>query len=248
MTARKYGWRPDKPDQRDKVCTLRAKRGVSKNVDLRNTGHLPPVYDQGQLGSCTGNAIAAAVAYGLRAQGKHDYNPSRLFIYYNERLIEGTVNTDAGAEERDGIKVVATLGSPSEDIWPYDVSKFADKPSDQAYAEAKKSIIKQYSRVPVKLSNIQNVLTHGIPIVFGIALYESFESDAVAANGIVPMPDLSEKMVGGHCMLLVGSTDTHFIVRNSWGEGWGDRGYCYIPHEYVTNTNLADDFWAIFLS
>jgi len=248
MVVRKYGWRPDKPDHRDLVCNLRAKRGVSKNVDLRTTGHLPPVYDQGQLGSCTGNAIAGAVEYGMRAQGKHDFIPSRLFIYYNERQMEGTTNTDAGAEERDGIKSVATVGVCSENVWPYDISKFSDRPSDAAYTEARKEIIKQYSRVPVKLPNMQNVLTHGIPIVFGMSIYESFESDAVSQTGMVPMPDPSEKNLGGHCMLIVGSNDTHFIVRNSWGEEWGDKGYCYIPHEYLTNENLADDFWAIFLA
>ena len=246
--VRKYGWRPDKPDHRDHVCRLEAKHGISKNVDLRSTGHLPPVYDQGQLGSCTGNAIAAAVEYGMRAQGKHDFVPSRLFIYYNERVIENTVNSDAGAEERDGIKSVATTGVCPESVWPYNPAIFTDKPNAIAYAEAKKEIIKQYARVPVKLENMVNVLTHGVPIVFGMTVYDSFESDAVAQSGMVPMPDPSEKMVGGHCMLIVGSNDTHFIVRNSWGEGWGDKGYCYIPHEYLTNENLADDFWAIFLA
>lgn len=248
MVARKFGWRPDKPDHRDKICSLRAKKGVSKNIDLRETGWLPPVYDQGQTGSCTGNAIAAAVEYGMKAQSKHDFVPSRLFIYYNERVMEGTVESDAGAEIRDGIKVVASLGAPPESIWPFDPSQLLIKPSDQAFAEAKKQIIKQYSRVPVKLANMQNVLSHKIPIVFGMTIYESFESDVVASNGLVPMPHQSENTVGGHAMLIVGSNDTHFIVRNSWGEGWGDKGYCYIPHEYLTNENLADDFWAVFLT
>jgi len=246
--TRSYGWRPDKPDFRDKVCSLRSKRGASKNTDLRTNGHLPPVYDQGQIGSCTGNGVAACVEYALRAQGKQDYIPSRLFIYYNERVLEGTVDSDAGAEIRDGIKVVATLGAPHENLWPYDTNKFAVKPSDQVYIDAKKEIIKQYSRVPVKLENIQNVLTHGIPIVFGCTLYDSFESNEVARSGMVPMPSANENTVGGHCMVIVGSNDTHFIVRNSWGEVWGDKGYCYMPHEYLTNQNLADDFWAIFLS
>lgn len=248
MTIRKYGWRPDKPDIRDKICTLRAVKGVSKNIDLRTTGWMPPIYDQGTIGSCTGNGVAACVQYGIRAQSKDDHIPSRLFIYYNERVIEGTVDHDAGAEIRDGIKVVASLGAPSEDLWPYDISQFAMKPSDEAYQQAKKGIIKQYSRVPVKLTNIQNVLTHKIPIVFGCTLYESFQSSIVANTGLVPMPTAGERVVGGHCMVIVGSTDTHFIVRNSWGPNWGDNGYCYMPHEYLTDTYLADDFWAIFLA
>ena len=247
MVARVYGWRPDKPDFRDKVCGLRLKKGASKNVDLRLTGHMPPVYDQGQLGSCTGNAIGGAIEYSLRVQSKHDYVPSRLFIYYNERVIENTVSSDAGAEIRDGIQSVATTGACDESIWPYDISQFTNKPSDQAYNEAKKGIIKKYTRVPQKLANIQNVLSHGIPIVFGATLYNSFESDDVARTGIVPMPQQNENVVGGHAILMVGTNDTHFIVRNSWGPNWGEGGYCYFPHEYLLNPSLADDFWAIFL-
>ena len=247
MTERKYGWRPDLPDHRDHICKLEAMPGVSKNIDLRTTGHMPPVYDQGQTSSCTGNGVAACVQYGLKAQSRHDFVPSRLFIYYNERLMEGTVHDDAGAYIRDGIKVVANIGAPPEDLWPFDVNNLLVKPTDNVYSEAKKGIIKQYSRVPIKLANIQNVLTHGIPIVFGCTLYQSFESNQVASNGMVPMPGLNENVVGGHCMVIVGSNDTHFIVRNSWGSGWGDGGYCYMPHEYLTNTDLADDFWAIFL-
>jgi len=249
MTKRVYGWRPDKPNLHDHILHFGSLGpSIAPTVDLRETGHLPPVYDQGQLGSCTGNGTAAAVEYGLKAQGKHDFMPSRLFIYYNERVIEGTVDSDAGAEIRDGIKVVATTGVCDENLWPYDISKFTDKPSDAAYSAAKTGIIKQYSRVPVALHNIQNVLTHKIPVVFGCTLYDSFESNAVAENGMVPMPIANENVVGGHCMLMVGYTDTHFIVRNSWGEGWGDKGYCYFPFEYLTNPNLADDFWAIFLA
>jgi C1A family cysteine protease len=249
MTHRSYGWRPDKPDFRDHILhygTLGS--SIDATVDLRTSGHLPTVYDQGQLGSCTGNGTAAAIEYALKAQSKKVFTPSRLFIYYNERVMEGTVDQDAGAEIRDGIKSVASLGACDENLWPYDINKFTVKPSDESYTEAKKSIIKQYSRVPVALHNIQNVLTHKVPIVFGCSLYQSFESDSVAATGMVPMPDPRERQVGGHCMLMVGYTKTHFIVRNSWGSSWGDGGYCYMPFEYLTNPDLADDFWAIFLA
>jgi C1A family cysteine protease len=249
MVLRNYGWRPDKPDFRDHILKYGALgTSIASTVDLRETGNLPEVYDQGQLGSCTGNAIAGAIEYASKAESKKVFIPSRLFIYYNERVMENTVSQDAGAEIRDGIKVVASIGVPPEDLWPYDTSKFVDKPSDAAFAAAKTGIIKQYSRVPVKFENIVNVLTHGVPIVFGVTLYESFEGDDVAKTGMVPMPGQDENVVGGHCMLIVGSNDTHFIVRNSWGSGWGDNGYCYIPHEYLTNENLADDFWAIFLA
>lgn len=249
MTTRKYGWRPDKPDIRDHVLhTAASDPFIAMEADLRKTNHLPPVYEQGELGSCTGNAIAAAIQYALKSQSKPDIIPSRLFIYYNERLMEGTVPVDAGAEIRNGIKSVAKQGVCGEPTWPYEVSKFADKPSDEAYKAAEKGIIKQYSRVPVTQPHIQSVLSHNIPIVFGCSLYESFNSEEVARTGMVPMPGENEKYVGGHCMLLVGYNNTHFVVRNSWGSEWGDGGYCYMPIPYLINTYLADDFWAIFLA
>lgn len=249
MTIRKYGWKPDLPDHRDIICDLKIKKGAPKTVDLRTSGNLPFVYDQGPTSSCTGNAIAAAIQYGLKCQSKDPFLPSRLFIYYNERLMEGTINDpDAGAMIRDGIKSVAKQGVCPETYWPFDLNRVVEKPDLNAYNQAQRSIIKQYSRVPVKLANIQNVLIHNIPIVFGMTLYGSFMENSVALNGIVPMPSSTDSIVGGHAMLIVGFDDKNFIVRNSWGEGWGDKGYCYIPHEYLTNENLADDFWAIFLS
>lgn len=248
---RKYGWRPDKPDFRDHVISLlwKSKEDLLKGVDMRTTGKLPPVYDQGQSSSCTANAIGAAIEYDMHCQSRPEWTPSRLFTYYNEREMEGTVNSpDAGAEIRDGIKSAAKQGYVDENLWPFDLNKVTVKPTDNVYQEASKNLIRQYSRVPVVLHNIQNVLIHKIPIVFGITLYQSFESDSVAQTGIVPMPNPSENVVGGHAMLMVGYNETHFIVRNSWGAGWGEQGYCYMPIEYITNTSLADDFWAIFLA
>lgn len=248
---RKYGWRPDKPDFRDHVVSLpwKNKETLLKGVDLRETGKMPPVFDQGSSSSCTACAIGSAIEYCRHWQSKIDFTPSRLFIYYNEREMEGTINfPDAGAEIRNGIKSTAKQGVLSEELWPFDLDKVTVKPPESTYTEATKNIIKQYCRVPIALHNIQNVLVHRIPIVFGMSLYDSFNSEMVAKSGVVPMPSNTENMIGGHAMLIVGYNETHFIVRNSWGEGWGEGGYCYIPIEYLTNTNLADDFWAIFLA
>jgi C1A family cysteine protease len=216
------------------------------SVDLRT--ECPPVVDQGQLGSCTANAIAGALQFNQMKEKLADvFPPSRLFIYYNERVIEHTVSEDSGAMIRDGIKSVAKDGAPHETLWPYDISKFTIKPSAAAYKDALKHRAILYQRLTQTLDQLKGCLASGYPFVFGFSVYESFESQAVAKSGKVPMPKPKEKQIGGHAVLAVGYDDAskRFIVRNSWGTGWGLAGYFTIPYAYLTDSNLADDFWTI---
>ncbi len=243
-----YGWIRDLPDARDFLYAaplIRFPDGLPPSVDLRS--ECPPVYDQGQLGSCTANGIAGAIEFDQRKQGTKVFMPSRLFIYYNERVMEGTVNQDSGAQVRDGIKSVATLGAPPETDWPYVPQKFGDRPPPDAYIDAKQDLASAYARVAQNLGQMQGCLAEGYPFVFGFTVYESFESEAVADTGIVPMPASGEATVGGHCVLAVGydSAKRAFIVRNSWGADWGIKGYCMMPFEYLLSPPLASDFWTI---
>jgi C1A family cysteine protease len=241
-----FGWARDLPDTRDFLYSAPLqKSGLPKSIDLRP--QCPPIYDQGQLGSCTGNGIAAVVEFDQRKQGVKEFVPSRLFIYYNERVIENTVNQDAGAQIRDGIKVVATLGAPPETDWPYDITKFAKKPPTRAYADAKKDLVKQYARVAQSITQMEGCLADGFPFVFGFTVYNSFEGPQVAQTGIVPMPTSTDTVVGGHCVVAVGydSVKRMFIIRNSWGTSWGMKGYCMMPYEYLVSTHLASDFWTV---
>jgi len=248
-TPNQFGWRPSKPDARDLHFTPRlTKLDLPVKVDL--TPLMPPVYDQGDLGSCTANSIGAAYEYDEIKQGKKDrYTPSRLFIYYNERMIEGTINSDAGAELRDGIKVVAKYGTCGEWRWPYNPAKFAKKPPTSCYTVGKSHTALQYHAVDnTSLIAMKNALNDGFPIIGGFTVYDSFMSEQVAKDGNVPMPNFSkEKVQGGHAILVVGYNDAmqRFIVRNSWGASWGQAGYFTIPYEYFTNPNLATDFWVI---
>jgi len=244
----RYGWIRDLPDQRDHFYAAPPEflLKLPPSVDLRP--QCPDVYDQGQLGSCTANAIAAALEFDQMKEKKANiFVPSRLFIYYNERAMEGTVNEDSGAQIRDGIKSVAKQGDCPEDLWPYDITKFAVKPPQQCYQQALKFKAVLYQRLSQISNQLKGCLASGYPFVFGFAVYESFESQQVAQTGHAPMPAPTEASIGGHAVMAVGYDDSQnwFIVRNSWGVGWGMKGYFTLPYAYLLEQNLASDFWTI---
>jgi C1A family cysteine protease len=245
----RYGWQPDLPDQRDYRYTapLAVVAKLPEKTDLRPG--CPPVYDQGQLGSCTANAISAAFEFDLIRQNAPAFMPSRLFIYYNERVIEHSVNSDSGAMIRDGMKTVNREGVCPEKDWPYLISNFSQKPQEACYSEALKHQALSYHRVPRILDQVKGCLAEGYPMVFGFTVYESFESTTIAHTGILNMPGPGEHAIGGHAVLAVGYDDyvKRFIVRNSWSDKWGMKGYFTMPYDYLLNENLSDDFWTIRL-
>lgn len=242
----RYGWKRDQPDHRDML--LRVPSAVTaklpKSVDLRV--QMPAIFDQGDLGSCTANAT------GMQAwhiDKTVPVEPSRLFIYYNTRVLEGTVNVDSGASIRNSVKAVVTSGIAPEPDWPYDISKFRRKPPAQAYKNARAEKVLKYARVAQSPEQLKAQLAQGYTVNFGFSVYESFESTTVTKTGIVPMPSRNESILGGHAVLLVGYDDNknRYIVQNSWGKNWGDAGYCYMPYDYVHNRRLAADFWTIMV-
>jgi C1A family cysteine protease len=171
---------------------------------------------------------------------------SRLFVYYNERVIENTITSDSGAQLRDGIKTLAKQGVCLEKMWPYVISHFENKPTKACYTNAAQHIILSYQRIQT-LNDMKTCLAAGYPFVFGFTVYESFESAEVAKTGVVPMPAPHEKVVGGHAVVAVGYDDAaqRVIVRNSWGPTWGQAGYFTMPYDYITSPKLAADMWTI---
>lgn len=239
-----YGWVPDIPDHRDFLYQrVQPKRlRLPSKIDLTNL--CSPIENQGQLGSCTANALAGNIEFlDNRTDSKYT-DVSRLFIYYNERVLMNTTSQDSGATLRDGIKTLHQNGVCPESLWPYTISKFTRKPSPQCYKEAQSQCIQSYHRITT-LSEMLTCLTEGFPFVFGFSVYESFESPATAKTGLVKMPGKNEKILGGHAVLAVGfdQKEKYFIVRNSWGKDWGMKGYCTMPFPYLET--LADDFWTI---
>ena len=240
-----FGWKKDLPDERDYQFSFSSK-DLPRNFSLKP--HMPKVLDQGQLGSCTANGICNALRRCEIVEGIDDEKPrSRLFVYYNEREMEGNVNEDAGAQIRDGIKSVANVGSCFESTWPYDIKLFTEKPPPEAYAEAKLHKAIQYHRVGQEAESLKHAIYSGFPVVFGFVVYSSIRKPTVIRSGIIPMPTRFDQPIGGHCVVLTGWDDTRrlFQIQNSWGEKFGDEGYGYMSYDYILNPELASDFWLI---
>ena len=253
---RKYGWKKDKVDNRDYLYKILKPLAIEvpDKIDLRP--FCSDVENQESLGSCTANAITGNLEFLDKLPDNNYIDVSRLFIYYNTRALEGTVDTDSGSAIRDGIKTLASLGYCSESLWNYDISKFAQRPSEECYIEAQNHKIVSYYSMTT-LNEMLTCLADGYPFVFGISIYESFESKKTTREGIVKMPDSGfigfikhlfgrgEKYLGGHAIMAVGydRKKKQFLCRNSWGKDWGQQGYFVIPFKYLET--LANDFWTI---
>jgi len=259
MSRRSYGWRPDMPDRRDYkyVAPAHIKALLRPpSADLRISGFEPAIWDQLTIGSCTAHGVGQA-EYFCRAKARKSrlFRPSRLKIYYDARVIEGTVKWDAGAEIRDGIKVLAKKGVCPEGLWPYkNVNiKMFKKPSANCYTEAVKHKALSYWRVAQTPTDMKECLIEGYPIVVGFTVYTSFDTEEMENTGIGVMPQQGDQFLGGHAVAVVGYNDEGnvWVLRNSWGTNWGQglpngtRGYFTLPYEYLLDPDLASDFWTV---
>jgi C1A family cysteine protease len=272
--VRGMGWLPDWPDIRDYTAEhgaiapllLRAHlRGPKKKLpaaaDLR--AWCPPIEDQGQLGSCTANAGVALVEYfERRASGKH-VDASRLFLYKATRNLLN-LKGDTGAYLRTTMGALVLFGVPPEKFWPYREKDVEKEPPAFCYAfAANYHAISYFSLDPPGtrpadlIERVKTYLAGGVPSMFGFTVYDSI--DQAGADGAIPFPGTKEKVAGGHAIVAVGYDDAKkiknrekgakqtvgaFLIRNSWGEGWGDAGYGWLPYEYV-GAGLAEDWWTL---
>jgi len=234
----------DKIDTRDKLY-------VANPMDLPNkcdlTPLLGPPFDQGQLGSCSANAFAGALEYLHRNKLDHtDFIASRLFLYWSERKLENTIQSDSGAQLRDGIKSLVNTGVCREQTWPYNITLFEQAPPPVAYTEAANFKVHTYTRLN-GLPDMKHALANGFPVIFGMMVYESFESESVAQTGILNLPTPNEQCLGGHAVLSCGYDDSiqRITVRNSWGSNFGMNGNFTMPYAYVENPNLVLYMWII---
>jgi len=254
VPAYSFGWVPSPPDFRDlRYTTPHAVMAVlPDSVDLL-TPTLPapmePAMNQQQLGSCGPFSASAHLIYDqihLLGQGT---TPSQLYIYYNARVVMGTVNQDSGVDNRSLLKSLNKSGWCDYDLWTYDgyQSKFKVRPPEACYTQGADRKIDKYLSVPQSLEQMKGCLAEGFPFIFGFTVYDSFMSDAVARTGIVPMPSRSERVRGGHDVMIYGYDDRtqRFKFRNSWSEDWGNNGSGEIPYAYAQSPNLSSDFWTI---
>jgi C1A family cysteine protease len=242
MTDRVFKLKKDSVDSRDYIYKEKIVQKLPQKVDMR--AKMPPVVDQSKLGSCTTNAIVSGLRQFLRIKnGESNAVLSRLYLYWHEREVEGTLGTDAGAEIRTGMKLLKNLGVCPEKDFPYVISTYNDKPSADAEAHAAEFKIKEYSRV-TDLTMLKTALAEGYPVVFGFLVYSSFKSPEATETGWVSLPQEGEELLGGHAVLAVGYDDFREVVicRNSWGRSWGDHGYFYLPYDFWAY-NLVDDMW-----
>lgn len=242
----------EKKDERDHMfaTALEAQVDLPPSKDLRTKPYFPPVLQQSSLGACVAHATASSVYFCLGKENIEQWFPSRLFLYYNTRVfVEHTdPSEDSGVAVRDMAKSISRYHMCREQWWPYDIAKFSEKPDKVAYEKATIHEKFQYKRIDnTKIDQIKTAIAKGYPVIFGMSVFESFESEETLKTGIVTMPTPTEECLGGHSLLLVSYNDKTqmFTVLNSWGPDVMDKGFCYIPYAYLTNSELADGFWVL---
>lgn len=219
---------------------------LPESFSLQN--EMPPVWDQESTSACTAFSATAAYQHRMKVENLPVFDASKLFLYYNERLLEGDVDKDEGATVRDSMVALQQYGNLSEDQFPFSEGNVLIKPSEADYTAAAKRKVVSFKAVDQDELSIKTAVFGHNPICFGIMVYDSFESDTVARTGMVPMPNTQfDRVLGAHAVCLVGWNDSlkSFLVRNSWGSNWGREGYFFLPYQYVLDPKLASEFWII---
>jgi C1A family cysteine protease len=244
--GRAGGWQPEPADHRDQLFRgFKPRKAITERVTLKEE-FLPPVRDQGQLGSCTGHGVRGCLLYSLRQKGevfrKPGYDLSPLFAYYQARVLENSVHEDAGAYVRDVVKAAFKLGVATEASWPYKVERFTHTPTVTAQTTAKWHQVKGGYKRCLSVDDVLQALSYDIPTLFGYSVFSNHDS---GRNGRIPLPGPTDRLEGGHCQWIVAGDPTtrEFKLQNSWSAQYGDKGYNYLPFEYFDH-GWADDAWS----
>ena len=246
-SKRILNWKKEPLDERD----IPSKRYSLAPITLPNKFELPlevPIYDQEDIGSCVANSACSCYRYeSAQVLNNFSFEPSRLFVYYNARLLQNWQNEDSGAYIRDGFKALNKWGLANESVWPYITRDFAKKPTTQVYSNGLNNVTVKYATVQQSENAIKQTLLSGAAISFGFNVYSSFFGNWDNITGIMPIPKPNEYLEGGHAVTIIGWDDSKksFLIQNSWGTEWGLQGKFWMPYSFLLNSNEADDFWCI---
>lgn len=220
---------------------------TKNNIDLRE--YFTPIKNQGEIGACTVFAVASIFEYILKKNSDENYDLSESFVYYNVRRAKGNEDVDTGSSFQDVIKSMGTEGICTEQLHPY-TKNLSAEPSDEAYLDGKSRRIIKALNVAIEENAIKSAIQDGYPVAISLKVYDSFSTTTfsgkgsnVTSSGFVTYPteaEIDSEEFGYHAMVVVGFIDDtkHFVVRNSWGKEFGDKGYCYIPYSYVCDHEL----------
>lgn len=242
-------WKKGPEDSRD----FKSVRHLSAPVQLPSEFELDrqiPVYDQGAIGSCVSNSACACFRYEVaQMTDKFDFEPSRLFEYYNARKLQGWENEDSGAFIRDGFKSLNKFGLAKESLWPYKdtLEALIKQPTANVYEDGLKSVAVKYASVEQNEQRIKETLISGAAVSFGFNVYDSFFGSWSNSTGVMPIPKKTESLQGGHAISCIGFSDSRkcFLIQNSWGLNWGIKGKFWMPYSFALNPAECDDFWCI---
>jgi len=242
------GWKRQPYDPRDFKYAAPSSAPAKTALSLRT--QMPAVRDQGPIGSCTSNAGVVATEFCITKQtGKKVPLLSRLDLYATTRELEGTpLSEDSGAYVRDVFKAANKYGICDEKLWPYVPAKFNRHPPRLITIQSLNKRPSSY-RAVVGLAQIKACVAEGFPVIFGFDCFTSLMSTAVTKTGVIPFPKANEAPIGGHCVTCIGYSDSKkaLEIQNSWGTGWGEKGFGWLPYDYVTK-GLASDFWTLRLT
>lgn len=238
--TRQYKLKRSLHDERDYIIDVpRTKDLLPIVVDMSK--EMPPVLDQGSNGSCAAHASAVILQYLLKKGPL-----SRLYMYYTTRVFieKSAPSEDTGVYLRDICKAIQKYYVCDEKLWPYNINKFTEAPPLNAFKEARIKKLNYY-KVPQDLVVLQTLLSQHMPILIGVLIYASFESEEAMKTGVIPLPDKKEELLGGHALALVGYNNDKktFLVQNSWGIKVGQKGFFELPFEYLLDPELSGDFW-----
>lgn len=239
------GWVPSDPNAPQPALKATSHPDLPPAVDL--SPMCSPVENQGQIGSCTANSVAGAMEYHQILHRQPLTDLSRLYIYYNARRIRGRTDQDTGCSMAEAVASYLAFGACPEAVWPYRHHLWDQEPSPEAYASAGFFPDLQYAALDYGL-DLKIALYSGLPVIFGMGVPDSFQTVGGKYGHVKPLPEGGwEPPAGGHAMLIVGYNDQKraWLVRNSWGTGWGLNGHVWIDYAYMDHYRQPLGFWTI---